>query len=93
MSSSPSTRFDGSHVDGLTEAEMPALPLQRYMQSYAETKAQGEMALTAACCDELMTVAVAPHQVGPWLHRGGGKRLYGVRRPARLCRLLLGVGA
>ena len=26
MSSSPSTRFDGSDVDGLTEAEMPTLP-------------------------------------------------------------------
>jgi nucleoside-diphosphate-sugar epimerase len=26
MSSSPSTRFDGKDVDGLTEAEMPSLP-------------------------------------------------------------------
>eukprot|EP00045_Choanoeca_perplexa_P009180 m.87592 g.87592 ORF g.87592 m.87592 type:complete len:404 (+) comp14784_c0_seq4:1409-2620(+) len=66
MSSSPSTRFDGSDIDGLTELEMPALPLKKYMQAYAETKAQGEMALTAANSDKLMTVAVAPHQVyGP----------------------------
>ncbi len=66
MSSSPSTRFDGSDVDGLTEDEMPKLPLRRWMQDYAETKALGEMAMTAACCDELLTVAVAPHQVyGP----------------------------
>ena len=66
MSSSPSTRFDGSDIDGLTEAEMPPLPQQRYLQTYAETKAMGEKALTDACCDELMTCAVAPHQVyGP----------------------------
>ena len=66
MSSSPSTRFDGSDVDGLTEADMPALPLARYLQDYAETKAMGEMAMTAANSDELLTVAVAPHQVyGP----------------------------
>ena len=32
MSSSPSTRFDGSDVDGLTEAQMPALPQKRYLQ-------------------------------------------------------------
>jgi hypothetical protein len=34
------------------------------MQDYAETKAMGEMAVRQACCDELMTIAVAPHQVG-----------------------------
>lgn len=66
MSSSPSTRFTGSDVDGLTESDLPTLPLPRYLQDYAETKALGEMALTAACSDELLTVAVAPHQVyGP----------------------------
>lgn len=66
MSSSPSTRFDGSDVDGLTEAQMPALPLPRYLQEYAGSKAAGEMALRQACDDALMTVAVAPHQVyGP----------------------------
>ena len=35
-------------------------------QTYAETKAMGEKAMTDASCDELMTCAVAPHQVyGP----------------------------
>ena len=63
MSSSPSTRFTGEDVDGLTEDQMPQLPLQSYMQAYAETKAMGELAMTAACSPSLMTVAVAPHQV------------------------------
>jgi len=66
MSSSPSTRFDGSDVDGLTEAEMPALPQKSYLAEYARTKALGELAVTEACCPELLTVSVAPHQVyGP----------------------------
>ncbi|CBH12660.1 NAD(p)-dependent steroid dehydrogenase-like protein [Trypanosoma brucei gambiense DAL972] len=71
MSSSPSTRFKGGlfHrpcVDGLTEDEMPKLPLDSYMQMYAETKAEAELAVTAASCDDLLTVSVAPHQVyGP----------------------------
>lgn len=66
MSSSPSTRFDGSDVDGLTADQMPALPQKRYLQVYAETKAMGEMTVTAANSDELLTIAVAPHQVyGP----------------------------
>ena len=105
MSSSPSTRFTGEDVDGLTEDQMPPLPLKEYMQvylfpflsfpflsfpflsfpflsfspplpsshhflplsqEYAATKAQGEMACRAACSPELLTVAVAPHQVyGP----------------------------
>lgn len=71
FSSSPSTRFKGSllhqpNVDGLTEDEMPKLPLDSYMQMYAETKAEGEMAVTAAVSDDFWPVAVAPHQVyGP----------------------------
>ncbi|ORC85247.1 NAD(P)-dependent steroid dehydrogenase protein [Trypanosoma theileri] len=71
MSSSPSTRFKGNlfHrpcIDGLTEAEMPELPLDAYMQMYAETKAIAEMTVTAACSDDLLVVSVAPHQVyGP----------------------------
>ena len=33
---------------------------------YAESKALGEIAVREACCDSLMTVAIAPHQVyGP----------------------------
>ena len=68
MSSSPSTRFDGSDVDGLTEDQMPSLPQSSYLQTYAETKAMGEIAMREACCDDFMTVAVAPHQVYvlPW---------------------------
>ena len=31
MSSSPSTRFDGSDVDGVTEADMPKLPMKSYV--------------------------------------------------------------
>lgn len=66
MSSSPSTRFTGVDVDGLTEEQMPALPLDSYMQEYAKTKAMGEIALSAACSEKLLTVAIAPHQVyGP----------------------------
>ncbi|RHY38823.1 hypothetical protein DYB28_000963 [Aphanomyces astaci] len=66
MSSSPSTRFDGSDIDGLTEAELPSLPMTSYMQEYAETKAMAEMAITAANSPTLLTVSIAPHQVyGP----------------------------
>lgn len=66
MSSSPSTRFDGSDLDGVSEDELPELPMRSYLQEYAESKALGELALRHACCSELMTVAVAPHQVyGP----------------------------
>lgn len=66
FSSSPSTRFTGVDVDGLTEDQMPPLPLKRYMQPYARTKAMAEMEVTSACCESLLTVSVAPHQVyGP----------------------------
>jgi len=66
MSSSPSTRFDGSDIEGLIETDLPSIPQRRYLQEYAATKASGEKFLTDACCDELLTVAVAPHQVyGP----------------------------
>ena len=66
FSSSPSTRFTGADVDGLREDEMPSLPLKSYLREYAATKARAELAVRAACCDELMTVSVAPHQVyGP----------------------------
>lgn len=66
MSSSPSTRFDGSDIEGLSETDLPLLPQPRYLQEYAATKATGEKLITDACCDELLTVAIAPHQVyGP----------------------------
>jgi nucleoside-diphosphate-sugar epimerase len=63
FSSSPSTRFTGEDVDGLTEDQMPKLPLEKYMQTYAETKAMAEMEVTKACDDDFRTVSVAPHQV------------------------------
>lgn len=71
FSSSPSTRFKGSlfhrpNVDGLREEDMPKIPLNKYMQMYAATKAQGELAVREAVSDDFWTVAVAPHQVyGP----------------------------
>ncbi|KPA83623.1 putative mitochondrial NAD(p)-dependent steroid dehydrogenase-like protein [Leptomonas pyrrhocoris] len=71
FSSSPSTRFKGSlfhspNVDGLTEDEMPKLPLEHYMQMYAQTKAEGEMAMREAVDENFWSIAVAPHQVyGP----------------------------
>jgi len=67
FSSSPSTRFTGADVDGLREDEMPELPLTGgYMQTYAETKAMAEVAVSAATSESLFTIAVAPHQVyGP----------------------------
>ncbi len=67
MSSSPSTRFTGEDIDGLTEAQLPSIPMSSYLQEYAASKARGEAALTQACDGKkLLTVAVAPHQVyGP----------------------------
>lgn len=67
MSSSPSTRFTGEDIDGLTEDELPPIPMQSYLQEYARSKALGEKALRDACDNKtLFTVAVAPHQVyGP----------------------------
>uniref|UniRef100_A0A7S2UZ88 3-beta hydroxysteroid dehydrogenase/isomerase domain-containing protein n=1 Tax=Fibrocapsa japonica TaxID=94617 RepID=A0A7S2UZ88_9STRA len=64
MSSSPSTRFDGNDIEGLGVEDLK-IP-DKFVQIYAETKAMGEKACRDACCDTLMTVAIAPHQVyGP----------------------------
>lgn len=65
-SSSPSTRFHmGKDVTGQTEDEL-TFP-DKYVALYAETKAYAEKAVTEACCDELLTVNIAPHQVyGPY---------------------------
>ena len=65
MSSSPSTRFDGNDINGAKESELK-YP-KKFLQAYAESKAKGEEACMAACDGEnLLTVAVAPHQVyGP----------------------------
>eukprot|EP00559_Dactyliosolen_fragilissimus_P009901 CAMPEP_0184855450 /NCGR_PEP_ID=MMETSP0580-20130426/698_1 /TAXON_ID=1118495 /ORGANISM="Dactyliosolen fragilissimus" /LENGTH=374 /DNA_ID=CAMNT_0027349963 /DNA_START=10 /DNA_END=1131 /DNA_ORIENTATION=- len=63
-SSSPSTRFHGSDIEGLTEDEL-TFP-EHYLALYAESKALAEMVVSKTCCPDLMTVSVAPHQVyGP----------------------------
>jgi sterol-4alpha-carboxylate 3-dehydrogenase (decarboxylating) len=64
-SSSPSTRFTGDDVTGQTEDELP-MP-KKWLAMYAEAKAHGEMAVTAACNNsDFLTVSVAPHQIyGP----------------------------
>jgi sterol-4alpha-carboxylate 3-dehydrogenase (decarboxylating) len=67
MSTSPSTRMDGSDLDGVSTDELPQIPMPAYLQQYAASKAKGEKACTDANNGKtLMTVAVAPHQVyGP----------------------------
>lgn len=75
MSSSPSTRFPypDPNINGLTEDQLYQInkgdfaPV--FLQPYAETKAMGEKLIRDACGtkdSDLLTVAVAPHQVyGP----------------------------
>jgi nucleoside-diphosphate-sugar epimerase len=98
MSSSPSTRFPypDPSIDGLTEDDLYRLnggdfaPV--FLQPYAETKAMGEKLIRDACGseeDDLLTIAVAPHQVygprdGLFLPSllasaapGGGLRIFG----------------
>lgn len=75
MSSSPSTRFPypNPEVDGLTEEQLFDVNggdfAPQFLQPYAETKALGEKYCRDACGtkdDDLLTIAVAPHQVyGP----------------------------
>jgi len=73
MSSSPSTRFPypDPSVRGLTEDELeerngPGKYSPTFHAEYARTKAKGEAAVLQACSDDLMTIAVAPHQLyGP----------------------------
>jgi nucleoside-diphosphate-sugar epimerase len=38
MSSSPSTRFTGANVNGLTEDQLPKIPQKSYVQEYAASK-------------------------------------------------------
>jgi nucleoside-diphosphate-sugar epimerase len=71
FSSSPSTRFTGADVTGQREEELP-MP-NTWLAMYAETKAKGEQAVSAAHgtrMDDsgvtLQTISIAPHQVyGP----------------------------
>jgi nucleoside-diphosphate-sugar epimerase len=64
-SSSPSTRMTGEDIFGKTEDELP-FP-KKWLAMYAETKAYGEMDVSNACCPDLLTISVGPHQVyGPY---------------------------
>ena len=75
MSSSPSTRFPypDPSIKGYSEMDLFRLNhgdyAPKFLQPYAETKALGEKAILDACgtkADDLLTIAVAPHQVyGP----------------------------
>ena len=77
MSSSPSTRFPypDPNVNGYSEEQLFEINKGDYapvfLQPYARTKAMGEKAVRDACGtgykeDDLLTIAVAPHQVyGP----------------------------
>jgi nucleoside-diphosphate-sugar epimerase len=75
MSSSPSTRFPhpDPNVIGKTEDELFIINggdfAPKFLQPYAETKAMGEKLVRDACGSkesDLLTIAVAPHQVyGP----------------------------
>jgi len=63
-SSSPSTRFNGNDIKGKREDELEFPEV--YTALYAETKAEAERMVTAACSETLSTINVAPHQVyGP----------------------------
>ena len=53
MSTSPSTRFDGSDIDGLSEADLPKIPMKRYMQ-VLHTHAPLYTAYTASASGGLM---------------------------------------
>eukprot|EP00928_Gymnodinium_smaydae_P025699 TRINITY_DN20394_c0_g1_i1.p2 TRINITY_DN20394_c0_g1~~TRINITY_DN20394_c0_g1_i1.p2 ORF type:complete len:416 (+),score=103.86 TRINITY_DN20394_c0_g1_i1:117-1364(+) len=68
FSATPSSRFTATaDVEGLTEADMPDIPQERYVAEYSATKAEGEILLREACKrGEILFVAVAPHTVyGP----------------------------
>lgn len=64
-SSSPGTRFTGADIEGLQEEDLP-IPT-KFLATYAETKAMGEIEVTNACdANTLRTISVAPHQIyGP----------------------------
>jgi len=66
-SSSPSTRFTGTDIEGLTEDQMD-IPT-KFLAMYAETKAAAEKEVSKANDPDngLCTISVAPHQVyGPY---------------------------
>lgn len=62
-SSSPSTRFTGGDVEGLSEDDLPIPDNGQFVALYAETKAAGEQAVAKVCSGTLLTTSVAPHQL------------------------------
>jgi len=66
MTSSPSTRMDGSDIYNLKEEELPDPMSFTQLQEYARTKALGENYTLSQNSPELLTCALGPHQVyGP----------------------------
>ena len=65
-SSSPSTRFTGADIEGLREDQME-IP-KKFLETYAETKAYGEIEVVKALDPpNFYTISVAPHQIyGPY---------------------------
>jgi len=64
--STPSIFFDGSYISGKAPKDLKIQRKGHFLAMYAETKAEAERMVREACCDALMTVNVAPHQVyGP----------------------------
>eukprot|EP00501_MAST-03F_sp_TOSAG23-6_P001550 GSMAST32.ASY1.ANO1.1614.1 assembled CDS len=61
--SSPSTRFTGAPIRGLSEIELPYATDSQSLHEYARTKSLGEKAVRAANSTELRTCVVMPHQV------------------------------
>jgi NAD(P)-dependent dehydrogenase (short-subunit alcohol dehydrogenase family) len=63
ITSSPSTKLDGSDVRNLREDQLRVPTMDQQLQEYSRTKALGEKAALAQACDGLRICAVAPHQV------------------------------
>ena len=64
--STPSIFFDGYDISGKAPKDLKIVKPGHFLAAYAETKAEAERMVREACCDELLTVNVAPHQVyGP----------------------------
>jgi nucleoside-diphosphate-sugar epimerase/sterol desaturase/sphingolipid hydroxylase (fatty acid hydroxylase superfamily) len=66
MTSSPSTRMDGSDIYNKTEDQMPDPSSFVQLQEYARTKALGEAYALEQNSQEFLVCAIGPHQVyGP----------------------------
>jgi nucleoside-diphosphate-sugar epimerase len=63
VTSSPSTKMDGSDIKHLHEKDLKVPAPGQELEEYARTKALGEAVALAAHSDKLRVCAVAPHQV------------------------------